>query len=1140
LKSIFILTWLFPLLLLAGEHTVTLSKYTLPHSPVPSSITSISKHPSSIGYFVIDNGDLFHATANSYKAYPLPESTDLRDSELIQVDSTLYIIGKSGVYEFSFNGCQNESCFKPIYDKSALALIDFDQHVIVLGVDEILVFNQGSQTPVFTFKKEVDLESWFFQYKGRLYFKSIQGVKEIRIEQGAWRVVDERPQIPTSYIKEVEQVDGYTILLVDGDALNLLIIDPNGREYEINQHHLNHLKINPLNTIAVINNQMIVMNDELAMIDIPTGTVTYQTALSSFSDVPDILGYAQRGVKVGNSDYLVTLKNGGLWLLNYTQTPFISRIELPEAIHPVKNAQYDAHGALEIMGEGLWHSENKTHLFKDRTIFQKEMAGGRTWIYSQEGIIETLPQSEAIVAQITPLDFRGFYNKYLNRSIATTSQSRCVFEAMDTYSLQCVDKNKPPRRSYEENDILPGAIRKNVWKYNKQLYQLANDQVLYINYNYGLFYIQAKNEPVLDRMMSFEEMTGAKGTRLRRVEKIGDELIMQFVNGAFITYHLVTHEIKQLSDIQPQVLCLSKLNDTYVFLDLNYRIAKLTDAGHWQTVSRPIVDPQKGAHFNQCESNGALWSVVTDSEVIQIDRLPLSLEATNQLGININQQGIVLINEKSALIEIQSDEVTVEIIMEPDLLSRAFDWHYKVNQDPWKPFTSDIKLNDISFGETNIKVSCKDLLGNVACHHVIRLNYPAPFYLSLYAFISYLILLLVVLVFSVRVFIKKRDLWLAKLRHDYMKQLSSKLVHDVTKGLVAIQHSTEKLEAAVLKKDGVDTDLNRRTELNRINSHIMFMRQIMQNIGFYFGDEFDIKQKTSESVRMIEILEFINKLKMLITGQSRDIEFRVEANIAHDSVLLMERATYQHALLNIVNNSGLYTKTGRIVINLSIRETSGQAELVTSVADTGVGISKVMLDELKHNMEQLKSSDATESSGLGLLCIQKEMNRVKGRIDIESTLGAGTKVTFSMPVIISKERAIQDQIILGRPLRVAVVDDTLSSIQAINAWMKARGHTVFPFLTAEEFLEELRSGEEFDVHILDYHLSDDLLDENTGLHLKKAIDALGISKPTALWSGTVNFASKSEEIAQHFDLVVDKMTKEPIINFVQHYSLLKS
>lgn len=116
----------------------------------------------------------------------------------------------------------------------------------------------------------------------------------------------------------------------------------------------------------------------------------------------------------------------------------------------------------------------------------------------------------------------------------------------------------------------------------------------------------------------------------------------------------------------------------------------------------------------------------------------------------------------------------------------------------------------------------------------------------------------------------------------------------------------------------------------------------------------------------------------------------------------MDKRIYLSTLFNFVQNSIKFSKrNGSLAIIVRVEDeqfkfgtdlqSQAQLNLVTTVKDGGVGISKMTLAQINSN---LQSKNYTESSGYcsGLMVAKQLIDAQRGALHLKSTEGVGTKV----------------------------------------------------------------------------------------------------------------------------------------------------
>jgi signal transduction histidine kinase/CheY-like chemotaxis protein len=112
--------------------------------------------------------------------------------------------------------------------------------------------------------------------------------------------------------------------------------------------------------------------------------------------------------------------------------------------------------------------------------------------------------------------------------------------------------------------------------------------------------------------------------------------------------------------------------------------------------------------------------------------------------------------------------------------------------------------------------------------------------------------------------------------------------------------------------------------------------------------------------------------------------------------VLCDRTRIREVLLNLLSNAGRFTEVGGVIV----RVTQQAGMLKVTVEDTGPGIPKESLGRIFEPFEQLDNSIRRKYGGSGLgLAISKEFVELHGgTMQLESTVGSGTTISFTLPI----------------------------------------------------------------------------------------------------------------------------------------------
>lgn len=154
----------------------------------------------------------------------------------------------------------------------------------------------------------------------------------------------------------------------------------------------------------------------------------------------------------------------------------------------------------------------------------------------------------------------------------------------------------------------------------------------------------------------------------------------------------------------------------------------------------------------------------------------------------------------------------------------------------------------------------------------------------------------------------------------------------------------------------------------------------------------------------IEITDIIRSCERMLRARAQKAELLISVDIEEGSFKIQGDARrLKQILINLINNSIKFTRSGgHIIVKAFINQ---DGEPVLSVKDSGIGISpedqKVIFDAFTRGDSPFVAE--REGTGLGLPLVNALTELHGGRVELESALGAGTKIA----VILPKERLIR-------------------------------------------------------------------------------------------------------------------------------------
>lgn len=255
---------------------------------------------------------------------------------------------------------------------------------------------------------------------------------------------------------------------------------------------------------------------------------------------------------------------------------------------------------------------------------------------------------------------------------------------------------------------------------------------------------------------------------------------------------------------------------------------------------------------------------------------------------------------------------------------------------------------------------------------------------------------------------------LDKLKDDFLSNTSHELRTPIN-GIIGITESMIEGAVGTLPPRAIENlsmvVLSGRRLSNLVNDILDFSKLKHQNIVLQI-----------KPIEIKVVTDVVTTLSQPLIG-SRCVELL--NNITDDPPVDADENRIQQILHNLVGNAIKFTEMGTVEISSKVHNDY----LVITVCDTGVGIPPNKLDTVFNPFEQVDGSIAREFSGTGLgLSITKQLVELHGgEIRIQSTVGEGTSVSFTLPLSKSPENAIHTRDVTTMLSRVRHLQTILES-----------------------------------------------------------------------------------------------------------------
>lgn len=140
--------------------------------------------------------------------------------------------------------------------------------------------------------------------------------------------------------------------------------------------------------------------------------------------------------------------------------------------------------------------------------------------------------------------------------------------------------------------------------------------------------------------------------------------------------------------------------------------------------------------------------------------------------------------------------------------------------------------------------------------------------------------------------------------------------------------------------------------------------------------------------------------------QQQELDVRWQLDQALPALVVGDEGRLKQVLLNLIGNAVKFTEKGGIDIHIRQKKREGdRLQLEFTVRDTGIGIAETNLPHLFQPFYQTENTARKHGgTGLGLAISRRLIELMGGTIAVESKIGEGTKVIFTIQARVYEDR----------------------------------------------------------------------------------------------------------------------------------------
>ncbi len=241
-------------------------------------------------------------------------------------------------------------------------------------------------------------------------------------------------------------------------------------------------------------------------------------------------------------------------------------------------------------------------------------------------------------------------------------------------------------------------------------------------------------------------------------------------------------------------------------------------------------------------------------------------------------------------------------------------------------------------------------------------------------------------------------------------------------------------------------------------------------------------QLAEEPFDFVELIEQTMRAFKTVKG-TPDCALQYDVQPKESTRLLGDVGRLRRIMNNLLGNAAKFCNYGTVRVEARLRSMSAGDRMLFcfDVTDTGVGISAEDINRVFEPFFQADDSASRKfgGAGLGLTIVRRLVNAMGGQCHIESQLGQGTHVWFTIPMALAPDEAVATKDGVpqtdraGRDeqsaLRVLIAEDNAMNLLLVQKMVEKIDAQVEVATNGKEAIDAVRAGD-FDVVLMDVQM----------------------------------------------------------------------
>ena len=241
----------------------------------------------------------------------------------------------------------------------------------------------------------------------------------------------------------------------------------------------------------------------------------------------------------------------------------------------------------------------------------------------------------------------------------------------------------------------------------------------------------------------------------------------------------------------------------------------------------------------------------------------------------------------------------------------------------------------------------------------------------------------------------QQQLLVQKSKLESIGELSAGLAHEINQPLGGISMGLENLLLSTTNND-VDVEYL-RNKVNLLFNDIDRIKKIIEHVRLFS------REQDNSIIEVVSLNNVIYNALSMVRKKLTDSNFEISLNIPKETIETMgNQYRVEQVILNLITNArhavnekAKQSDTNEYKKRISIDLEKNKKNIILSVTDNGIGISKEIISNIFDPFFTTKSEE--KGTGLGLSISYGIISEMNGEIDVESIEGEYTRIIIKLP-----------------------------------------------------------------------------------------------------------------------------------------------